>query len=309
MLYLRVLLFCAGGLLVTAIESAMKVDRASVRISYVSQAERLTRNVFSTDAPDFSSRGGSKAIVDPSDILVAQVGCVSVKSGDVAHPQQAFLRFVREDTGADAIYVMKRKSIEMRAELTMTKEIRDDLKFWSPDARYRVEVIVGDTRFGAGVSWVAIEGMQFSRGNAGAFKTRAQSVFDFDVGVKRFLLPEFSSQLPPEEKQAPAAAILIALIALLLPLPLVVVAWLRLGVFPLKMPDSASERSTALLFEACLLMHAAALVMFWLQWNIVRTWKVMAAITPPTIFFGQKTLSAASRKSVSKATGKLGKDK
>lgn len=294
---------------VAAGEEAIVVDRAGVRITYVSQAERLTRSSFSAEGPDIGavSSSTSKAIVDVDDTLLAQMACVGSDSGNSAHPQQAFLRFVREDTGEDTIFVMQRKSIEMRVELSMKKEIRQDLKFWSADATYRVEIVVGDTRMAAGATWVAISMMKFSSSAASVFKPPAPGVFDFDVGVKKILLPEFTSTLPPEEKQAPAVAIIVALVALLAPFPLVFVAWARLGVFPMKVSGGPSDRVAAYGFEICLLLHMAALTMFWLQWNILRTWKVMAAIMPPTIFFGQKTLSVATRNMVAKQTGKAGK--
>lgn len=298
----------AGLLAIVTGEAAIAFDRASVRISYVSQAERLTRHTFSADGLDEISTGGLEAIVDPDDTFLAQAACASAESGEKAYPQQAFLRFVREDTGADSMYVMQQKSIGMRVELAMKKEIRDDKKFWSHDAIYRVEIIVGDTQMTAGISWVAIKRMKFSSGSASVFKPPAGGVFDFDVGVKKSLLPEFSSPLPHEEKQAPSVAILVALVALLAPFPLVFVAWARLGVFPMSVPGGATERMFAFGFEICLLLHVAALTMFWLQWNIVHTWKVMATIMPPTIFFGQKTLSAASRSAFVEQPMKRGKD-
>lgn len=305
-------LLIAGTLLLGAAagQEAIAVDRAGVRITYVSQAERLTRSSFSADGPDISvaSSSSSKAIVDVDDTLLAQMACVGSDSGDAAYPQQAFLRFVREDTGEDTVFVMQRKSIEMRVELSMKKEIRQDLKFWSADATYRVEIVVGDTRMAAGATWVAVSEMKFSSSASSVFKPPAAGVFDFDVGVKKELLPEFTSPLPPDEKQAPAIAIMVALVALLAPFPLVFVAWARLGVFPMKVSGGPSDRIAAFGFEICLLLHMAALIMFWLQWNILRTWKVMAAIMPPTIFFGQKTLSVATRNMAAKQTGKMGKD-
>lgn len=305
------LLIAATVLLcVAASEETIAVDRAAVRISYAGEAERLTRSSFSADGPDLSasSSSSSKAIVDSGDTLHAQLSCVGSESGDTAHPQQAFLRFVRHDTGADTVYVMQRKSIGMRVELSMKKEIRQDLNFWSPDVSYRVEVIVGDTKMASGSTWVAIAEMKFSSAGANVFKAPAAEVFDFDVGVKKALLPEFTSPLPPEEKQATAAAIIVALIALLAPLPLVILAWARLGVFPMKVSGGASGRSSAFKFEICLLLHMAALTMFWLKWNILQTWKVMAALMPATIVYGQRTLSVATRSVAAKQTGKLEKD-
>jgi hypothetical protein len=285
------LLLCGSA---SAVPDQVRLERVSVRVSYVSQAERLTRRAASADAPDFTSGGVPAVTVDAGDTLLVQASCA-----EGAYPQQAFLRFVRADTGADSVYLLRRKSIDVRKELSMQKEIRADRDFWAHDATYRAEIVIGDTRMAAGVTWVAIEAMRFTDGSAGVFAKPAGNVFDFDVGVKRRLLPEFTTPLPPEEKQAPAAAVALALAALLLPFPLVFLAWSRLGVFPLAMREgSAAERSAALGFEACRLAHVGALGMFWLQWNIIYTWKVMAALMLPTLCLGHKALSAAASRHV-----------
>lgn len=273
---------------------SIKLERASIRLSYLSQQERLTRRAASAEAPDFAAIGAPYVTAEVDDTLLVQASCVDAATSETAHAQQAFLRFVRKDTGLDSVYVMKKKGFESRLELSLKKEIRADHSFWTREATYRVEVVVGDTRMDSGVSWVAIDALSFGNGPPGPFGVASSGVFDFDVGVKRSVLPEFSSKRPPEEKQAPFIAVVLALFALLGPFPLVFVAWGRLGVFPFKMPEGAQEKSSVVGFELCLLGHMFALTMFWLKWNIVFTWKVMAAIMVPTLFFGHRVLSTSA---------------
>lgn len=292
------LLICLVGELVSASDS-IKLERVSMRLSYLSQQERLTRRAASADAPDFATVGAGSVTAGADDTLLVQASCVDAATSETAHAQQVFLRIVRKDTGADSVHVMKKKNFESRLELALKKEIRGDPSFWAHGSKYRVEIVIGDTRMESGVTWVAIETLSFSAGPRGPFARGPPGVFDFDVGVKRSLLPEFDSGAAPEEKQAPFAAVACALAALLAPFPLVLHAWGRLGVFPLKMPEG-EERASVVGFELCLLGHMFALSMFWLQWNIVFTWKVMGVIMVPTLLFGHRVLSASATASARK---------
>jgi hypothetical protein len=278
----------------------LRIDRLSARVTYAKEGEKIARMSGSVEWPDLSAAGASLVNVDVDDALLAQVACVN-EAGVRMHPQQAFLRFVRVDRETeDSVHVMVKKPIEMRVELKLNKEIRANRDFWNGDAVYRVEVIVGDTRMvNGGITWVAIEKMRFTGGGGkGLFAIAPKGVFDFDVSVKKVLLPEFSSPIPVGAKQAPQAAVVAASIAVVAPLPLVVVAWARLGALPLSLPTSAMELLSAVGFEACLLGHMTILVMFWLQWNIVQTWKVMSLLMIPTMFFGHRALSAAATRHV-----------
>jgi CxxC motif-containing protein len=285
---------------VSLAEEVIRIDRLSARLTYASEGEKVVRASASAEFPELNAVGIPEVSVGTGDGLLAQVACVNAK-GDRVHPQQAFVRFVRVDRETeDSVHVMAKKPIEMRVDLKLIKEIRANREFWVGDAVYRVEVIVGDTRMeNGGVTWVAMKELRFEGGGGqGLFAPVARGVFDFDVGVKKQLLPEFSSPLPAAVKLAPRVAVAAAVAAVVVPLPLVLVAWGHLGALPLSLPSSSSELASAVGFEACLLAHMAALVMFWLQWNIVQTWKVMALLMVPTLFFGHRALSAAATRHV-----------
>jgi Oligosaccharyltransferase subunit Ribophorin II len=287
-----------------AADPAIKLERAGMRLTYTVSQEKRTRASASVDGPAFSVGSVPSVIAHPDDTLVAQASCVDQSDAAVpAHPQQAFLRVVRVADGNDAVYVMRKKSIEMRAELSLRKEIRADREFWRVGDAYRVEIVVGDTRMVEGVTVVVVESLTFdgeSTSVLNVFRAPTGNVFDFDVGVKKFLLPEFTSPVAPGEKQAPFVAVMVALAALAAPFPFVFVAWGQLGVFPLTLPESMCERTMVVGFESCLLGHIAALVMFWLRWNIVYTWKVLVLLMVPTLFFGHKVLSAGASIHVSR---------
>jgi hypothetical protein len=311
---LTIAILSAASRTYAAGQDGIQIDRISARVAYVNDGERLTRDSASAAGPDFSLAGMSSVTVDVEDSVLVQVACKD-QDGVVAHPQQAFVRFVRTDQDTlDSVHVMAKKPIEMRVDLKFGKEIRADREFWDGDATYRMEVIVGDTRMagtGGGVTWTAIKELRFLGGSGGRhslFKRKAAGVFDFDVSVKKKMLPEFSSPIGPGARQAPRVAVLLASAAVVAPLPLVLVAWARIGALPLSLPASASELASAIGFEACLLGHMAALVMFWLQWNIVRTWKVMGILMLPTVFFGHRALSAIATRQRRLAAADLKQD-
>lgn len=315
-------------------------DRANFKITYVAYDEKRTRSRGAADLEDMTLPGASGAMIEPKDTLQVQCGCrVASESDDEnVHPQQAFLRFVRLPVGDscefqqdsegedddessnicidtddtrmappnDAVYVMHQRSVGMRIDLDISKEMRVDPTFWSIDGEYRVEVIVGDQRMEKGVTWVAIERMRFSQNTASkqAFVNRDRAaeskkgIFDFDVGVKKSLLPEYQPEKPGDLPEAPFVITVLALIALITPLPVVMVSWSRLGVWPLQMPPASShkERVASVAFEVCLLGHGVILGMFWLRWNIVQMWKACAMLLVPTVLAGHSALApGASR--------------
>lgn len=273
----------------------LAVDRIGFRLNYVKHDERLQRVNVAAEGNSFSTVGAPDGIkAQPTDTIVVRVSCVDDK-GEPAYPQQAFLRFVDVSSGVDAedtIFVLAQKNIEMRKEISLRSEISADKRFWRQDATYRVEVIVGDVRLPKGIAWVVTEAMTFDASDSSLFKVKPRGVFDFDVGIKKKLLPEFITPLPPTERKAPSWIVFAFTIASLLPLCFLVLAWVRLGVFPLQFPTDKKELICWILFEICLLCQVAALIMFWLKWNIVRTWQVIGVLMIPTLFFGHHALAA-----------------
>lgn len=285
-----------SSVIVMAVDGAITLDRASIRLSYVDQQERLTRHSASAEAPDFSSTNSKSITASAEDTLLAQASCQNTVSGENAFPQQAFLRIVREDTGADAVYIMRKKSTDMRVEISFHKEIRADKEFWSADASYRVEIIVGDTDMTSGITWIAIKSLKFQQRDRGLFAAPVKGVFEFDNSVKKHVLPEFSSPIRAGEKQAPLYAVMIALVALLAPFPLILYVWNEMGMFPFVFPKERSKRASVAAFEICTLLIMGALFMFWWQWNIIQTWKVIGVLMIPTVISGHRVLSDAAEK-------------
>lgn len=307
---LRILLGLAFAASVLTLSFAsMSLDRLGFRLSYRADNEKMQRIKLAVDGPDLPSAPASPGFAaSPVDTLLVQASCVDA-AGNPAYPQQAFLRFVNTATGADSIYVLQKKTIGIRIELSLRKEIRSDVAFWRAGDAYRVEVILGDVEMDRGMTWVVTERMTFEEGSAKMFGGPARGVFDFDVGVKKTLLPEFITPLATPGKRAHSGIVLAFVCIVLLPLPVLLWAWWSLGVFPLQLPSSTSAKASLVGFEMCLLAHMGALCMFWLRWDIVMTWKIIAVLMVPTVVLGQQTLSASAKLGVAEAgkTDKAGK--
>lgn len=289
----------AAGLLCMLFAAAksegLRVDRISLRLNYVMDAEKLQRASAIASGDELSGVGAPDGIVaHPTDSVVVQVGCVD-SAGEAAYPDQAMLRFVDVSKAypqPDTIFVLAEKRSEMKKDVSLKKEVAADLDFWRHDAVYKVEVIVGDPRLAKSVSWTVTESFRFCDDCGPAFVAKPRGVFDFDMSVKKTLLPEFITALPEAEKEAPVLIVQAFTALSILPLLGLLWAWSRLGVFPLRLPSSAKEKLSLFLFQLCLVGHVAVLVMFWLKWNIVLTWKAIGVNMVPTLYFGHQILSA-----------------
>ncbi len=280
-------------------EGTLKVDRLSFRLSYVADAEKLQRASAFAEGDEVYAVGAPDGIVaHPSDTIVAQVSCVD-DNRDTVFPEQAMLRFV-DTTSAypqlDSIFPLTEKRFEMRKEISLAAEIRADREFWHADGVYRVELIIGDSRRPKGVVWTVCETFSFNPELGNAFAVKPRGVFDFDMSVKKSLLPEFITALPAPEKQAAPWIVNLFTCLSVLPLFCLLLIWSRMGVLRLQLPDSGKERICVLLFQLCLIGHVVILSMFWLKWNILLTWQAIGLNMVPTVYFGHQILSAkASR--------------
>lgn len=288
-------LLCVLAVLCAAIsdaaEPSISLVKATLKVSMVRDGEKVHRVWLSTETDKVAE------VAQPEGFEVGNANSFSVQAsfenekGEPASVHQLFLRFVNQRTKQDNLYLVKRGSRDMRTEINLKNEIKGDAEFWVKDDSYAVELIMGDKLLKDSTTWRITEKMRFEEDAFPMFTRVTRGVFDFDVGVKKGLLPEFISPIPASEKMAPLFAVLLALASTLLPLPLLLVAWVRLGVFPLQFPGDKKEKISILAFQACLVAHLGALVMFWVKWNIVTTWKVMGVIMVPTLLFGRSVLS------------------
>lgn len=278
-----------------ATDEAITLSKASLKVHITRDGEKVNLVMLSTQ-PDTLSQ-----VASPKGFEIGLGHSVSVQasfidaSSEATSIHQPFLRFVNQRTKQDNVYLLKRKGKEMRLDLGLKAEIKADLDFWTKDDVYGVELVMGDWKLDQSATWVITERMRFGADAKAMFEHAPRGVFDFDVGVKKGVLPEFETALPEGEKRAPLTAIVLALVGVVLPLPMLVVGWIRLGVFPLRLPREKGEQFAVLGFEACVVGHLIALVMFWLRWNIVTTWKVMGVLMIPTLLFGRSVVLGVKR--------------
>lgn len=274
---------------------SIQVERLSLRVTYVQDAEKLSKGTFAVENDEWNSfEPTSDLAVSPSDTLVAQASCID-KSGDPVQPTQASLRIVDESTvpPTDTIWPLTQRRQEMRREVSLKHETKVDHEFWRSGVPYSVQLIVGDPRLERGVVWTVTTGFIF---NSSIPSKVPRGVFDFDLAVRKNSLPEFHSTVPENRKQVPLTVVITFTILSMVPIVGLLAMWSKLGALSSKPHSSVSSRLNILLFEICLIAHAAALGMFWVQWNIVTTWKVMAVIMVPTLYFGHRALGfVASR--------------
>lgn len=232
--------------------------------------------------------------IQPTDSISCQATFLD-DDQEPAATTQAFLRFENRQSGADNIYLLRKRGRDMKVDVNLAREIKADLQFWRHNDTYLVQLIMGGLELDSSTTWSITDNMRFKEASTDAFKEPARGVFDFDVSVKKSLLPEFISPITPPEKRAHHLLIIAALAGVLLPIPVLLFGWWKMGVFPLRL-KSDDKGMLVVGFELCVLAHIAALAMFWLKWNIVTTWKVMAVLMIPTYLLGRKLLSESDDK-------------
>lgn len=278
-----------------AIDETITFSKASLKVHVKRDGEKVNLVMLSTQPDSLSQVASSDGFeIGLGHSISVQASFIDANS-EATSIHQPFMRFVNQRTKQDNVYLLNRKGKEMRLDLGLKAEIKGDLDFWTKDDVYGVQLVMGDWRLERSATWVITERMRFAADADPMFEHAPRSVFDFDVGVKKEVLPEFETALSKGEKRAPLLAIVLALVGVLLPLPLLVVGWIRLGVFPLQLPRERGERLAFLGFEACIVGHLVALVMFWVRWNIVTTWKVMGMLMVPTLLFGRSVVSGGKR--------------
>ncbi|CAN8069594.1 unnamed protein product [Agarophyton chilense] len=267
---------------------SMHFERAIFKSSYVLGEEKVQRVRLSSDRDSLQQVATPHLEVAPDDSLACQVSFQDNQK-DPAAPNQVLFRFENKKTGKDNYFLMKKKGRDFKVDIKLSKEIKGDLEFWQKDGSYRAELIMGDPELDLSQTWTITDKMTFSDKASALFKEPERGVFDFDVSVKKYLLPEFISPTPAPEKRAHPLVVVGALIGVTLPSLLLLYVWIRMGVFPLSFKDK-NNVGVLIGFEACVLGHIVALVMFWVKWNIVVTWKVMAALMIPTCILGRQLL-------------------
>lgn len=262
----------------------VQLEKVAFKATHVKHDEKIARVRLSADASTVHQIGEDGDVeVEPSDTITAQASIVD-DSGESVAIEQAFLRFENKRTGKDNIYLMRKSGLDSKVDVNLPREIRADHDFWVGQDSYRVEVILGDERLKRSVSWLVTDSMKFADADAEIFKLLPRGVFDFDISVKKEILPEFEYPLPANGKRAPWSIVLVALIAVAVPLPVLLMIWKQLGVLPLRLPGGRHLVVVGGL-QTCILAHILALIMFWFRWNIVTTWKVMGVIMVPTFLF------------------------
>ncbi|KAI0565495.1 Oligosaccharyltransferase subunit Ribophorin II [Gracilaria domingensis] len=272
----------------------MHFEKAFFKASYVQGGERVQRLRVTTDRESLKQVSSPNVQVAPTDSIVCQASFLDDQL-EPAAPNQVFFRFVNKDTGKDNFYLLRKKGRDFKVDVKLPKEIKADLDFWRKDSSYRVQLVMGDFELDPSETWTITDSMTFSDEARELFNQAERGVFDFDISVKKSPLPEFISPIPAPEKRAHPVVILFGLLGVTVPVLVLLYVWVQMGVFPLNI--SGTDNAGIIIgFEACVLCHIVALVMFWVKWNIVVTWKVMAFLMMPTYWLGRQLLSESSCK-------------
>lgn len=270
--------------IVQSIDTTFQLEKLTFKATYVRDGEKNARVRLSADMSTVDQVADTGDVhVESSDTISVQASIVDA-SGESVGIEQAFIRFLNKRTGVDNLYLMRKTGLDIKVDVNLAREIRADHDFWVGTDTYRTEVVLGDERLKSSKTWVVTDSLRFKDQDASDFKPAPRGVFDFDVSVKKHLLPEFEFPIPPKEKRAPFSIVMIALIAVIVPLPLLLITWKWMGVLPLSLP-SGHQLFVAGGLHFCVLAHIAILIGFWLSWNIVTTWKIMSVIMVPTLVF------------------------
>lgn len=275
------------------------MEHVSLRVSYVQDAEKLQRITLVADSDSLKENKDAveSIMAAPTDTIVASVKCVDA-DGKSVQPVQSVLRISDESSypPLDSVWPLTTRRNELRREVALPQEIRADNEFWKPNTPYTVQIVVGDARLDTSIVWTATRSLLFNSSEAFERLSKKRGVFDFDLSVRKTLQPEFDTPLPPKVKEAPLPIVLAFSILSVVPLFALLFVWNRMGAFSLQLPSKAGQRFSLFMFELCLLGHTGALVMFWVQWNIVTTWKAMGVLMVPTLIFGHSALGDAATK-------------
>mmetsp|Transcript_10021 Transcript_10021/g.30615 ORF Transcript_10021/g.30615 Transcript_10021/m.30615 type:complete len:299 (-) Transcript_10021:1307-2203(-) len=191
--------------------------------------------------------------------------------GSPFHPQQVFLRFESEE-GSEQIYAAEKRSNDMVAEVDLQTEAKSG-KFWRDKVQYRMQVIFGDVRMDAGKVWTVWEDVFFTFSKR--IEVQTPGVFDFDISVKKELLPEFAFDQYATNPTAPTPIVLAFCALVIIPFGLYLLLLTKLEVLPPQFPTSSP---TAWVFQASLGSVAYILVRFWVDWNLVKTGKALLLV-------------------------------
>ena len=276
--------------------ATITLKKAVVKLNYVKHGERVHRIKAEVNGETIAtSKPFAPFQIEPTDSINVQLSLLNEEE-EPAFIKQPFLRIENIETKQDNLYLLKRRGKDMRLDLSLKKEIKADLDFWQKDYSYRLQIIMGDLKLKESQTWTITDHMSFQdHVGSGIFEKPARKVFDFDVGVKKTLLPEFSFPIPIPEKRASLPIVIAGLICTFLPWFLLLVFWKGLGAFNLRLPSNKGEKILFIGFEMCVLAHLVALSMFWYKWNIVTTGKVVGVLMVPTLILGRNLLPLSKK--------------
>lgn len=286
-------------------EGGLTLSKASFKASYIEHDEKKARARFSVDGATVGELHEERVVeIEATDSINVQVSIVD-KEGHAQAISQSFLRFVNMRNGRDNVFLLRKRGQDIKGDVDLKKEIRSDLEFWEAGTNYHLEIILGDARMHPSVTWVVTDKLRFGQRSAGAFAPKARGVFDFDVSVRKEVLPEFESPIPPVEIRAPFAKVLAANVFVLLPLLGLLLVWTRMGALCVCAQKQKGRDFGALVgLQACVVLHMVALIMFWIKWNFWTTCKVISVLMVPTLLIVRALLASSIDSSSSKSSNR-----
>jgi oligosaccharyltransferase complex subunit delta (ribophorin II) len=199
--------------------------------------------------------------------------------------QQAFVRFVNTKTGNEAIFVATPND---NKAYSVVINIEDSARsqFLSLSGDYTVSVVVGDAFVQNPVSWVIAKNfnIQFPESSKVAKSHDA-------LAAKPVIIHQFKNAT---ERPAAATATLFTGLTLA-PLLVFFAGLIAAGANISKFPTD-SDFFSAVAFVVTIGLVLALIVLYWLALNLVQTLGYLAILSIPTLFFGNRALSALARK-------------
>jgi len=272
------------------------VDSASRRVKVIGSVSVTDFSLVVSDSREAGSEGVSYKAEYPNKvdeaihILPTQFVHVQFKvrnaGGSTARPlvaQQAFLRFTHLPTGHDAIFPATPNDNKFYTAVISLEESAKS-QFHSLSGDYSLSLVVGDAFIQNPISWTVSSSVSIPFGSK-------ESAPATPLGAKHEIIHEFRKP----EKRPSAIISTIFTFATLAPLLFLFVGFTTLGANLKKFPTGADFLS-GVLFVVFIGLILALIALYWLRLNLIQTLGYLAILSLPTIFFGNRTLSALAKK-------------
>lgn len=203
--------------------------------------------------------------------------------------QQAFVRFLNTKTGNEAVFVATPNDNKVYTATISLEDAAARAQFAAQSGDYAVSVVVGDAFVQNPVSWTIAKNfnIQFPANSGKAVSPAPHA----SLAAKPVITHAFKT---PEKRPHATVSTFFTALALA-PLLILLGGFAAAGANISKFPTD-SDFFSAVAFVATIGAILALIVLYWLALNLVQTLGYLAILSLPTIFFGNRALSALARK-------------